>query len=113
LSPLFPYTTLFRSPRRRNSASDASGRSCRCRPLPYGRDNPDPTFAMNEQPRLSRRAAFSSVASGLVLGAVWGATFPIVASESRPSIAIVGHRGAQLVLIDSGKARALVFLGDP
>jgi len=68
---------------------------------------------MNEQPRLSRRAAFASVASGLVLGAVWGATFPIVASESRPSIAIVGHRGAQLVLIDSGKARALVFLGDP
>jgi hypothetical protein len=68
---------------------------------------------MNEQPRLSRRAAFSSVASGIVLGTIWGATFPIVASENRPSLIVIGHHSSQIVLVDSGEARALVFLGVP
>ena len=49
----------------------------------------------------------------MVLGGLWGAAFPALAIENRPTIAVIGHHGAQLVLVDSSEARALVMVGDP
>lgn len=61
----------------------------------------------------SRRDVVATVASGALFGALWGAAFPIVATERRPTIAVVGHRNAQVVLIDASPARALVLSGEP
>jgi hypothetical protein len=63
--------------------------------------------------RSSRRSVLATVVSGAVLGGIWGAAFPLVASENRPSLSVVGHKGAQLILIDSSEARALVMVGEP
>lgn len=68
---------------------------------------------MNVAQRSSRRQAIATIAGGAVLGGVWGAAFPALAMESRPTLAAVGHRGAQIVLIDSTAGRALILLGDP
>lgn len=68
---------------------------------------------MSDQWTLKRRNLISTLAAGAVLGGIWGAAFPALATESRPTLAVVGHRSAQLILIDSSKARALVMVGHP
>ncbi len=67
---------------------------------------------MTEQ-SATRRDLVATIAGGAVLGAVWGAAFPALAMEGRPTIAVVGADNAQLALIDAGSARALVFIGEP
>ncbi len=61
----------------------------------------------------TRRDVLATIAGGAILGAVWGAAFPALAMEGRPTIAVIGEQNAQLALIDAGSARALVFIGEP
>lgn len=61
----------------------------------------------------SRRDLIATVTGGALLGALWGAAFPIVATERRPTIAVVGHRNAQVILIDVSSARVLLLSGEP
>lgn len=68
---------------------------------------------MSEERRATRRQAIATIASGAVLGGIWGAAFPALAMESRPTLSVVGRRNAQVVLIDSTDARALVLVGAP
>jgi hypothetical protein len=62
---------------------------------------------------VNRRELFTTIAGGVVLGGLWGVAFPVFARENRPSVAIVGHRHAQIALVDSSSARALILLGEP
>lgn len=64
-------------------------------------------------PGTTRRELIATVAGGTVIGAMWGAAFPVLAMEGRPTIAVVGKDDAQLVLVDSGSARVLVLVGEP
>jgi hypothetical protein len=68
---------------------------------------------MTAETRASRRSVVATLLSGAVLGGMWGAAFPVFASENRPSMAVVGHKGAQIVLLDSSEARVLLLVGDP
>lgn len=61
----------------------------------------------------SRRDLIATVTGGALLGALWGAAFPIVATERRPTIAVVGHHGAQIILIDTASSRVLFLSGEP
>lgn len=61
----------------------------------------------------TRRDVIATIAGGAVLGAVWGAAFPALAMEGRPTIAVVGEQNAQLALIDAGSVRAMIFIGEP
>lgn len=61
----------------------------------------------------NRREVVATIAAGAVLGAVWGAAFPVLATEGRPTIAVIGERNAQLALVDAGAARLLVLVGEP
>jgi hypothetical protein len=62
---------------------------------------------------MNRRDLVTTIAVGALIGGVWGAAFPAVASESRPSVAVVGEGKSQIVLIDSTDVRALLLVGSP
>lgn len=68
---------------------------------------------MSEAGARSRRDLIATITGGAFLGAIWGAAFPIVATERRPTIAVVGHHHAQIALIDTSSARVLVMSGEP
>lgn len=61
----------------------------------------------------NRREVVATIAGGAVLGALWGAAFPVLATEGRPTIAVIGERNAQVAVIDAGAARFLVLVGEP
>lgn len=68
---------------------------------------------MNSGEARSRRDLIATVTGGALLGALWGAAFPIVATERRPTVSVVGHQNAQVILIDSSSARVLMLSGEP
>lgn len=68
---------------------------------------------MSTRTGINRRELTSTIAGGALLGAIWGATFPILATERRPTLAVVGKGQTQLALLDSGQARALILSGEP
>lgn len=68
---------------------------------------------MTREAQLDRRSLLGSVVGGAVLGGIWGAAFPVLAMENRPTIAVIGHRNAQIVLVDSSEGRALILVGEP
>jgi hypothetical protein len=68
---------------------------------------------MSARTSISRREVASTIAGGALLGAIWGAAFPALATERRPTLAVIGKQTSQLTLLDSGLARALIISGEP
>jgi hypothetical protein len=68
---------------------------------------------MNARTSISRREVVSTIAGGALLGGIWGAAFPTLATERRPTLAVIGKQTSQLALLDSGLARVLVISGEP
>lgn len=68
---------------------------------------------MTTRDTVNRRNLVATIAGGAVLGGLWGAAFPALATERRPTVAVVGEGNAQIVLVDSGAARALILAGEP
>jgi hypothetical protein len=68
---------------------------------------------MIREANLSRRGLIATITGGSILGGIWATAFPALAMENRPTLALVGHRGAQLMVLDSSRARALILVGEP
>lgn len=62
---------------------------------------------------VNRRNLVATIAGGALLGGLWGAAFPALATERRPTVSVVGEDNSQVVLVDSGTARALILAGEP
>lgn len=50
---------------------------------------------------------------GVIAGGAWGAAIQHLAIPSSPSLAIVGRRDVQIVLLDTSRTRVLILLGIP
>ena len=68
---------------------------------------------MTASPATSRRVLVTSVIAGLVAGGAWGAALQAIARPSLPTLSVIGHGDAQIVLLDTTEVRVLVLLGNP
>lgn len=64
-------------------------------------------------PRTNRRSLVIGAITGVMAGGVWGAAIQRLATPSTPSLAIIGKRDAQIVLLDTTRIRVLILLGIP